>query len=82
MGMQNADDVQMVTAYISKRTHAEIRKHNVKINYLIELGLRAHLDNPQLIARVRVLEGKVAVLERVDSRIHGRIDQIQHEIEK
>ena len=57
----------IITTNIKQKTKDEIKKLGVKYNQLIELGLRAYKDNPQLIARIEELEERQRIIDvRVD----------------
>lgn len=67
----------MVTTKISAQTRKEIKDLGLKINHVIELGLRAYKDNPQLINRVRETEFEIKQLRETVTRLSRKMYELE-----
>jgi len=72
---------KMTRVYISTclepSEHAKIQEHHWKVPDLIRLGIKAREGNPQMILRIRELEGENArLVEKID-RLAKRLYELE-----
>ena len=77
MGEQKFSGTHMITTKIPKATYLKAKTLGVKFNHLIELGLRAYQDNPQIISRIRTLEETITVQRHLIERHAQRLYELE-----
>ena len=70
--MENSKKNKIISTSISEELYQQIKAEHLKVNYLIQLGLIAHKNNPNMNRRIDDLALEILKIKS-ELRIHSRL---------